>query len=323
MIINDLNKYQQKFKFKDKINYINLFKKKIKNEICNYFSVQEIEVPLLSNRPLYLQSKPKEKRLITFDSYERKGYISFLDDNSIWVKEKLDELEIEIGSGLLSYYKKVNRDFFKFTSIESEMISIELMISDQNANDDFFYDKLINKIIHCINKSIESLGNSFLNKKKMDIKRIKKSSFNRLSKLYLSKKNAIDEFIKKYSEVLIDNISEKYIDEREIFNPFKETNNTKSLYIVNKISKTIACLFNIYTRPDYEVLKNNCEINKIEILDEKKIKKIYSKRSLCIEINFSNLLMYLFNEFSSCESSNTCEEKEIYKFFEQKEIKVF
>lgn len=322
MIINDINKYQQKIDIKNKIEYINLFKKLFKEKVISEFSLIDMQYPLTSNRKLYLQSNPKSKRLISFDTFNRDEYIYFLSDLTIWLKEKLIDLDLNLGQGIFLNNKKINRDNFQFSSLEEEYFTIEFLVNDQDIYDENFLQKISKKIIDSINDTIDKMKENIFLAKKINLNRIKKSSYKKISKLYLFKKDALEDFIKKYGNSIISEYSNLYVDNREEFNPFKEDENSLIFLLVNKVSKSINSLFKIFIRPDYDTLEKNCQLNDIKIDEKEKIKLIYSKRSINIEINLSNFFVYLFEEFSSCESSNSCEMKEIYNLFKQKGIKV-
>ncbi len=322
MILNDINKYQQKMNLKEKIQYINSFKKCLKDKLIKEFSLFEIDYPLTSNRNFYLQSNPKTKRLISFDTFDRDEYVYFLSDLSIWLKEKINDLELEIRQGFIINNKKINRDNFSYSSLEEEYFTIEFLINEQNIHDEYFFEKISKDIIDAINSTILEIGENIFKNKKIEWKRIKKASYKKISKLYPFKKNVIDDYVKKYGNAIVSDYSCEYIDDRERFNPFKEGDNSLIFLIVNKISKSINSMIKIFVRPDFETLKKNCVVNDIKLIDEEKLRMLYSKRSVNIEINLTNILIYLFDEFSSCESSNSCEVNKIYDLFKQKGIKV-
>lgn len=322
MIINDINKYQQKINLKDKNKYINLFKNTFKEKLMKEFNLLEIDYPLTSNRKFYLQSNPKAKRLISFDTFNREEYIYFLSDLTIWLKEKMYDFDLEVGNGFILNNKKINRDNFEYSSLEEEYFTIEFLVNEQNIYSEFFLQKVSKDIISIINKTIDNIEKKFFVNKNINWKRIRQSSYNKMSKLYPFKKDAIDDYVKKYGNTIVSNFSMQYIDNREQFNPFKENDNSLVFLVVNKVSKSINSLFKIFIRPDFETLKKNCELNDIKLIESDRLKNIYSRRSINIEINLTNIFVYLFEEFSSCESSNSCEMNKIYELFKQKGIKV-
>lgn len=325
MKINDINKYHQKIELKEKINLINKFNTIIESKLVDKFNLLKIDYPIAFNENSIFVSKAKNERILTFDSFNRDKLFYYYTDLSIWLKNKLTELNINNNEGLLVFNKKINRDNNVYESLTSNYLTIELRINEQDKNEEKFYEDLFFKILKIIRSSFEEV----LDKKTLsdcqifNKNRIKIANFKEVNKKFLSKKDILENYIPKYESVLMNEASLSYIDNHNIFNPFREEDTTTiKFYYLNKINKDICTICSIYTRPDYDTLVKQCELSNFDVSKIEQYKDIYSKRSVCFELNLSNLYSCVFKEFSNCESTNSCESEELYNMYKKKNIKV-
>ena len=324
MIKNEINRYQQDVKLKDKLKIINEFKINLENELIKKYNLFKIDVPLISEKESIFISRSKNQRLISFDSFNRDSFFYFNDDFTVWLKNKIVDLEISIREGLIYSYKKINRDINNFSPLESSHLAFEYILSYENARNESFIKDIFLDLMNLIKDIFKSLDISILkNNSFFDYNRIQFKNYSNLKNKYLSKKNLIENACIKYQSTYIKGISELYIDDHKIFNPYREDEYTTTEFLyLNKTNKKICSIVKIYIRPIYEKLIEQLQWSKIDITDDEFLKKIYSNSSINVDINLSNLYSCVFKEYSNSESTNSCETKEILEVLKAKKIKV-
>ena len=324
MVKNEINRYQQDVKLKDKLKLINNFKINLENELIKKYNLFKIDVPLISEKDSIFISRSKNQRLISFDSFNRDSFFYFNDDFTVWLKNKIVDLEISIKEGLIYSYRKINRDIDNFSSLESNHLAFEYVLSYENTRNESFIKNTFLEIMNLIKDIFKSLDISITkNNSFFEYSRIQFKNYSNLKNKYLSKKNLIENVCIKYQSTYIKGISELYIDDHRIFNPYREDEySTVEFLYLNKTNKKICSIIKIYIRPIYEKLIEQLQWSKIDLIDEDFFKKIYSNSSINIDINLSNLFSCVFKEYSNSESTNSCETKEVLEALKAKKIKV-
>ncbi len=324
MKINDINKYHQKIDLKTKVRIINGFINSLDKNLCLGLDLIRLDYPLVFNDDSIFVSKAANQRIICFDSYNSDNLFLLGGDLSIWLKNKINDLDFKQNQGILLFNKKINRDINNYCSIESNYVTIEYVVSEQEILDKKFFDNLLFKIIDIVKKSFDEVDKSITSKNLFfKTSFIKIVEFESIKKLFLRKRDIVDSFVPKYETVFIKGISELYIDNHNLFNPFREEwTSTKEFFFLNKTNKTINSIMKFFIRPSYDNLEKQCELSKFELKNKDFFKKIYEKRTINIEINLTNLFSCVFKEYNNCESSNSCELEEIYRIYNNKKIKV-
>lgn len=324
MKINDINKYHQKIGLKEKTIIINKFLNNLDHKLCEQFNLIKLDYPLVFNEDSIFLSKASNERVICFDSYTKENLFFLGGDLSVWLKNKIYDLDCKQNQGVIVFNKKINRDSNSYCSLESNYITIEYVVSEQEILDSKFFDNLLFKIIELIKTSFDEV-NPNITKNNMLFKEnyIKVAEFHKIRKLFLRKQDIIENFVSKYETVFIKGISELYIDDHNLFNPFREEGeSTKEFFFLNKVNKTINSILKIFIRPSYDNLEKQCSLSKLELKNKEFFKRVYEKRTINIEINLNNLYSCAFKEYNNCESSNSCESDEIYRIYNNKKIKV-
>lgn len=323
-----MHSYRSLHKLKNKIKYINNFKKNIIALIESDFLGTYIDNPYLhKDTSKYIFTGTKRK--ITFDSSDLDGYLQFFNDNMFWMSEKLNQLEIEPNNSLYSLKKFFIRDnnVFDNQPIESEHILVELVVREEDYNKEFIIS-LSKKLNLIFSKIINNLSDDFLS---IENKRVfSDCSLTLLS--FLRKRYPLHKFDDILSSIftsnqsfilLSDEVNKKINTIKFDFDPIQNNlSNTLYFFSYNKFSISNSLIYKISQRPTSKII-----INQMEILDfdfnDKKILDNYQKnniQSYLIDINLSTLFSTLFSEFSLSESSHSPGYDELEKQYMKSKI---
>lgn len=322
--------YKPKVNFKDTLRYISLFKKELMDRLQKKYDAIEIFTPIASTLTNSNNAIYPDQRQIIFDNK--------FSDNIFQVNSQLDNYFCLISNELnpisvIGFYDIINRDA-KLNNLDS--LTTQTIMLD-------YYDLLENHNIDYLNRLIKEIY-------KLVIETTKEES---LTKIY-SASNLATSIIKTistqeiedhYPTIQLQQGFTHYVNENNLVilnKPFitlksgriykkglavsQSFNNSCILYAYNQFNDKEIELITIASRPNGQLAKdqllkqNPFEYdNKIydqALFDEKRA------QSISININFSNLMLFLLKKVHLAEVSKSIWEQDFLDFVKDEKIKI-
>lgn len=287
------------------LKILDIFKTEIMYNLKKEFDLTEIDSQIIIKKNNFFY----KERTINFDTFNNTNIYQLVEYTDLYLISIIHEFNY-IG-GLITYYPSIERDRlnnFKM-SISEYKINIEKNILLVDAND----SKIINEckqLVSLINRIAKDMN--YKNILFID-ENIYITSINKIKKLFpfISLNDSIEQLLLTKKSVLIFDFdtSFNHINRKEILNIKKNA----TFYVNSIINNKVIELINFNICPTYEEVYDKYKYHDSFDTNKEDIKKLFNSYNdiLGIEINYSRLLMYLFNKLHIKEVSPVIAEDDI------------
>lgn len=304
-----------KTNIKETIDFVNEFQNQFFSFLKNkYKKITQIDLPLICNMEDQLDFSITQKRSIDFDSSWNFNIYEIIQNYDAWIRYYFYVYNPDFTNLLFFSYKEIYRDkkIQDNDTIEQNVWNFELKTLADNRNKGYVISFTSNFWSY-ICDSINNLSNKEISlKKDIDFidakaKNIKTSIFN---SLYATNK------IKDKKVVAFYNLSSNNLLFYDYLNPIGyDYENTVAICGWNPYSKDILLLAICTIRPDWNIIKNNVNIENLnnELIDIIKSEK--NGISISFKIFHDNLIKLVLNKYSHNEMTSQLKEMNLNKTF--------